>query len=274
MTFDARNQFGLAIIVFAANLAAQHLVVPRFEVVAIRPVSPNSPPVMRDQNFTPVLPGGGYNNSRTPLSSLIAFAYKVKFVDMQLTGLPKWAQKELFAVAARPREDFPALPADQNTEQVRLMMRAMLADRFHLKLHTETRKGSMYSLEVAPGGIKTREVDPPVPPAKEGFVNAAWSDDDIRIIGKKSTTSGFATALTIMLHTMVVDQTGSKSYYNFDVNWRNPDVSVDHAGAGFSTEGVGFLISNLRSTFGLQLTRTTGLKEYWVVDHVEPPTAN
>jgi uncharacterized protein (TIGR03435 family) len=63
------------------------------------------------------------------------------------------------------------------------MMRAMLVDRFHLQLHTETRKAPVYNLELAKGGLRTKEVDAPVPPAKEGPVYAAWSDNDIRMIG-------------------------------------------------------------------------------------------
>jgi uncharacterized protein (TIGR03435 family) len=53
-------------------------------------------------------------------------------------------------------------------------------------------------------------VDAKAPPAREGPVFAAWDDRDGRMIGNKSTMAGFATPLTIMLQTPVVDRTEMK----------------------------------------------------------------
>jgi uncharacterized protein (TIGR03435 family) len=274
LVVDAGRRVGFAILILAGELAAQQPVAPSFEVVSIHVVPPNAPPVERSPDFTPVLPGGRYVDSRAPLSWLIAFAYSVKFLDLQILGLPDWAKNQAFAIAAEAATDFPVLPPTENREQVRLMMRAMLADRFHLRMHSETRKGPMYQLAMAKGGVKISEVDPPVPPAKEGPVFSAWSDNDIRIIGKKSTMAGFATALTIMLHTLVVDESGLKGYYDFDVDWRDQSTPEGPPGAGFSASGIGFLISNLQSRLGLRLRKTTGPMGSWVVDHVERPTEN
>jgi uncharacterized protein (TIGR03435 family) len=275
MAVDAKRRLGIAALACVPHLAAQPAPQPRFEVVSIRAVPPNAPLVVRDQDFTPILPGGQYIDSRTTLSWMIGFAYEVKFLDLQLTGLPNWAKTQSFAVAAKASPDLPALSPAQNNEQVRVMMRAMLADRFHLQLHQETRKGSIYNLEVSKGGIKIPEVDAPVPPAKEGHVNAAWSDNDIRMIARKSTMPGLAAVLTLMLDALVVDQTGLKGFYDFDVEWRDPDsIGRQSAGVEFTSAGIGFLISNLQSEFGLHLARTEGPTRIWVVDHVERPTDN
>jgi uncharacterized protein (TIGR03435 family) len=230
---------------------------------------------MRDQDFTPVLPGGQYVYSRTTVRSMIAFAYNVSFPSIQLLGLPNWAKNQVYAVAAKPAEGFPVLPSGENQEQVRLMMRTMLADRFHLQVHAETRRGPVFHLELAKGGIKIKEVNPPVPPAKESPVQAAWSDSEGRMIGNKSTMAGFATALTIMLDRPVADQTGLKGYYDFDVHWRDPAASGGQSPSPFlGADGMGLLISNLQNQFGLRLVKTDGPVEYCVVDHVEPPTGN
>jgi len=262
----------------AAVLAAQQPAgpaAPRFDLVSIRAVPPNAPPVMREQDFTPILPGGQYMDSRTYLLFMIDFAYNVRNPDMQLVGLPNWAKNQAFAVAAQPPQDFPALPPAENYQQVRLMMRAMLADRFHLKLHTETRQERIFSLEVAKGGFKIKEVGPPVPPAKEGHVNAAMGDSGGRMIGNKSTMEGLATALTLFLKRPVVDQTELKGYYDFDVKWSAPEAPDGQPPAlGLGADGIGLLISTLQNQFGLRVTKTTGSVEYWVVDHVEPPTGN
>jgi len=184
---------------------------PRFDVVSIREVPPNAPPAMREQGFTPVLPGGQFINSRTPLLFMIAFAWDVRNPSTQLTGLPDWANSKGFAVSAKPGPDFPSLPPAENYEQVRLMMRAMLAERFHLQLHTETRQQRILQLGVARGGLKIKEVDPPVPPATAGNVFAtAGKNGAGRMIGNKSTMERLVTTLTLIMKQPVVDETGLK----------------------------------------------------------------
>jgi uncharacterized protein (TIGR03435 family) len=247
----------------------------RFEVVSIHPVPSDAPPIKRDQTFTPVLPGGQFADSRTNLLFMIAFTYDVVEPSIRLVGLPNWARDRAFAVSAKPAQSSRGLPPAENREQVRLMLRAMLEDRFHLRLHTEDRQDRVYSLEVAKGGLKFKDGGPPVPPEREGPVNAAMGDSGGRIIGKKATMAGMARMLVIFLKRPVVDSTGLKGYYDFDVKWSAPESPdgkppSDIYGAAAS----GLLISTLREQFGLRLTSRTGPVKYWVVDHIEPPTEN
>ena len=277
MAFSKRKLLRFGACFFTSTLTAQKQaapIVPSFEVVSIRAVPSNAPAIMRTQDFTPILPGGQYVDSRTGLLFMIAFAYNVKNPSGQLVGLPNWAQNQSFAVAAKPAQNFPVLPPAENIAQVRLMMGAMLADRFHLRLHTETRKERVFNLELAKGGIKITQVAAPVPPDKEGHVNAAMGDSGGRMIGHKSTMAGLAIALTIFLKHPVIDQTGLKGYYDFDVRWSAPETPEHQSSGGLGTDGLGLLISTLQNQFGLHLKNTTGPVEYWVVDHVEPPTDN
>lgn len=248
---------------------------PRFEVVSIRLVPPNTPPTLRDQTFTPVLPGGQFVDSRTNLLFLVAFAYDVADPSIRLMGLPDWAKSQAFSVSAKAGQDFPALSAAENREQVRRMLRAMLEDRFHLKLHTENRQDRVYNLEVGRSGFRFKEVDAPVPPEREGPVNAAVGDNGGRIIGKKATLAGMARMLVIFLKKPVTDKTGLTGYYDFDVKWDAPAAPDGQPSAdGYGATGAALLISILRDRFGLRLTSATGPVQYWVVDHVEPPTEN
>jgi uncharacterized protein (TIGR03435 family) len=259
----------------AATLAAQRPAEPRFDVVSIRPVARDAPLMLRDADFTPVLPGGQYVDPRTGLLSMISFAYNVKNPSKQLVGLPGWTNDRSFAVSAKPAEGFGTLPPAENVEQVRRMMRAMLADRFHLQLHTETRQEAVLNLEVDKGGFRIQEGDPPVPPAREGRVGAAMGNSGGRMIGKRATMAGLSRALEIFLKRPVVDQTGLKGYYDFDVNWSAPEPPDGQPVApGLGAEGTGLLITALQKQFGLRLTRSTGPVAYWVVDRVEPPTEN
>src|SRR5438105_875677 len=103
----------VAAFVMAGAVVAQHpasFAQPKFEVVSIRSVPPNAPPVMREQTFTPVMPGGQFVDSRTNLLFMIAFAYNVEDPSIRLVGLPDWAKARAFSVSAKPAPDFPTLP--------------------------------------------------------------------------------------------------------------------------------------------------------------------
>jgi uncharacterized protein (TIGR03435 family) len=243
---------------------------PKFEVVSIRVVPPNTPPTMREIGFTPLLPGGQFVDSRIGLWSLIPFAYEVKDASNRLLGLPGWAKEASYSVAAKP----PA-GSSPSVAQVRLMMQGMLADRFHLQLHHETREEAIYRLEVAKGGLKIQEVAAPEPPEKEGFVGVGMGDGGGRLIGKKVTIAGIIRGLAPHIKKPMVDATGLTGYYDFDVKWTAPEAPDGHTPASsFGPDGAALLISVLQERFGLRLVKSTGPVEYWVVDHVEPPTEN
>jgi uncharacterized protein (TIGR03435 family) len=247
-------------------LAAQ----PKFEVVSIRTVPPNTPPTMREIGFTPLLPGGQYVDSRTGLWSMLAFAYEVKDPANRLLGLPGWAKETSYSVAAKPPEG-----SSPSLAQVRLMMQAMLAERFHLQIHHETREEAVYRVEVARGGLKIPEVAAPVPPEKEGFPGVAMGDSGGRLIGKKVTIGFLIRALAPHIKKPMVDATGLTGYYDFDVKWTAPEAPDGHIPASsFGPDGAALLMSVLQERFGLKLVKSTGPVEYWVVDHVEPPTEN
>lgn len=247
---------------------------PRFEVVSIRPVPPDAPPLHRSPGDTSILPGGQYRDPQVSLTSMIAFAYDIKMPHVYLSGLPDWAKEQTYAVTAKPAEGFPALSPVENREQVRLMMCAMLVERFRLKLHSEPRKGQVFQLAVAKGGIKIPEVAPPVPPAKEGFVGLALSDRGGRIVGSKSTMAGLTRALEVFLRKPVIDRTGLTGYYDIDERW-TALPSADPQGRGeLGAEGIGLLISTVQERLGLRITNVPGEVTHWVVDHIEPPTEN
>jgi uncharacterized protein (TIGR03435 family) len=271
------KRFGLVSFLFGIPLVAPGPASsqpPTFDIVSIRVVPPNANTIIRDSNFTPILPGGQYRD-RTTLASMIAFAYNVQMPSTQLTGLPGWAQAQAFDVAAKPADGFPVLTPATNLEQVRLMMRAMLADRFHLQMHTKALQKKIIYLEIGKSGIKVKRVDPPVPPATEGNVSAAMSDKGGRIVGTKSTMAGLAKVLSLFFKQPVVDGTGVRGYYDFDIKWSAPEgVGEQTSASGFGAEGGALLVSMLQNQFGLRLRNAVDSMECWIVDHVELPTEN
>ena len=243
-----------------------------FEVVSIREVPRDAPPLMRDVGYANVFPGGQFADQRITLSTMIIFAFDIPSYT-QLTGVPGWAKDQAFSVSAKPPETFPLLSSNENREQVRLMVREMLASRFNLKMHTESREERGLKLEVTKGGLKMKAVDPPLPPEKEGFVAIVAGDSGGRMIGKKVTMTGVASSLTTILRRPVFDETGLKSYYSFDVKWSAPEPE-DGRTSGLGTEGVGTLMHALEDLFGFRLTSGIRPINYWVLDHVERPTPN
>jgi uncharacterized protein (TIGR03435 family) len=266
-----------ALLLPAALVAQQPSAAPtlRFEVVAIRPIPPNTPPTLRDPSFTPVLPGGHFMDSRTTLFSMMILAYDIKNPMVQLVGLPSWGRDHSYSVEAKPSADFATLTAAANRDQVRIMLRAMLADRFRLQVHTETREAQIVTLDPAKGGIKIKEVEPPTATEKAAPLSVRMSDSSGRMIGKKSTMADIAEMLVVFLKRPVIDHTGLAGCYDFDVKWSAPEGSGGQPDrTGFGAEGEALLIATLRDQLGLRLTATTGPVDYWVVDHAEPPTEN
>lgn len=257
------------LLLLAAALAAQQS--PVFDVVSIHPVPANAPVVMRTPEFSPIQPGG-YEDSRASLFSMIAFAHGVTNPSQQLEGLPGWAQTQSYSVAARSAGNSQTLSPAENRERVQAMMRAMLADRFRLRLHTETRQEPIFNLAVAGRGIRLTEVPAPAGDEKEGRLDAAWSDSRIRMIARKITMASFARTLQLLLKRPVADQTGLKGYYDIDVQWLSPEA--DASRSTFGETGMSLLISNLQDQFGLRLISARAPVAFWVVDSVERPSEN
>ena len=115
----------------------------RFEVASVKPSDPNassgvfgSIPAMRPQG------AGGIAVSNMPLRLLVRMAYGVQ--DFQLVGGPSWQMSSKFDITAKAPEG-----TTKGTQDLLPMMKTLLADRFKLKTHTETRELPTYALIVA-----------------------------------------------------------------------------------------------------------------------------
>jgi uncharacterized protein (TIGR03435 family) len=268
---------GLLIISFVSSvtmLSAQAPAnsMPKFAVVSIRALPPDAPTTIFAQDFTPVLPGGRFRTPHTTVFSLIAFAYGVRNPDSRLLGLPAWRTTR-YAVAAAAGDDFPALAPEDNLAQVRLMVREMLADRFRLRLHQETRQQTVLRMAIDKGGLRIKEVPAPVPPEQEGRVNLALGDDGGRMIASKATMAGLARSFGVLARQEVLDETGLKGYYDFDLRWAVPPAPNEPPPRpGLGPAGIALFMTTLKDELGLQFSSATGPVQYWIVDHIEPPT--
>ena len=132
---------------------------PTFEVASVKPAEPQAMGMMR------VRMGGGPGTpdpgqltySNASLKDVLINAYAVK--GYQING-PKWLDSERFDIMAK-------IPKGATKEQFQLMLQNLLAERFKLTLHHETKELPMYALVVGKGGPKLKESvddDPAAPP--------------------------------------------------------------------------------------------------------------
>lgn len=130
-----------------------------FEVATVKPSAQSGMGMIRIG--PPGGPGssdpGRMNLQFTTVRDLMSNAYDVK--RFQISGVPDWADSQRFDVVAK-------VPAGTTKEQAKIMLQNLLADRFQLKLHRETKEMPMYALMVGPKGPKLKDttvVDPPPP---------------------------------------------------------------------------------------------------------------
>ena len=181
----------ITMLVCCESLSAQQDRLPAFEVATVKPSGPESPPISIQR-----LPGGRLVTSNTPLPMLIQWAYQLD--EGRLLGVPAGVNSLRFDVVAKSAEPEPA------PGQMQLMMRALLAERFKLVVHRETRELVAYTLVTDSSGPKVRAVtmDGPADP------NPFKMSDSGSLTGTRVTADMLATVLSNQLGRPVQNMTG------------------------------------------------------------------
>jgi uncharacterized protein (TIGR03435 family) len=198
----------------------------QFEVASIKPTAEGPE---QQVNVGVHIDGAQVRVVSLSLRDYLAIAYRTK--GNMISG-PDWTGSERFDISA-------VLPAGSTTAQLPEMFQALLADRFHVKLHKEKKEFPVYALLVGKGQLKLKE-SPDSDADKDepkGTVNAAasgsaagvsvnlghgssWSFVPNRFEAKKLTMEQFAANLERFADRPIVDMTGLKGQYDlaFDVN--------------------------------------------------------
>ncbi len=241
-----------------------------YEVVSIKPDKMGSGvPISIDST------ADGISYRGADLLDLIINAYPTQVLD-QLSGLPEWANPstmndERFDVEAKMDEETAAalkkLPQEQQQELRRSMLQQVLADRFDLKVHKETRELPIFNLVVAKNGPKFMETAPDKK-INENYGWAEISGDDIKISQIIGMISGNA-------RRYVVDKTGLTGKYTLSLKW-NP-IADQNSPAWFADQYPQFknrpdLFMALEDQLGLKLEPAKGPVDVYVIDHVEKPS--
>ncbi len=217
---------------------------PAFEAATIKPSDPDH---VGAQMFS--AGPGRFKAVTATLKDLVAYAYSVK--TFQVSGEPGWADSVHYDITAKA-EGAGGMP------QLRVMLQALLEDRFRLRLHRETNELPVYDLTVAKGGARLHEVG-------AGGLGVGGSRG--RLNGRGADMATLAWVLSEQLDRVVVDRTGLAGFYEFMLTW-TPE------GAQTGGEPETSLFSALQDQLGLRLQAGRGPVETLVIDHVEKPDAN
>jgi len=174
---------------------------------------------------------GRINCEYVTLKMLLMRAYHVK--NQEIFG-PNWLDSEHFNIVAKA-------PPGATKDQVAAMFQNLLAERFQVALHHETRQLTGYSLEISKGGLKMKEAAPPAatnddaptgppPVGKDGFpilrpsVLAAgpiilFRQGRARLQASNATLSALAESLSNYLDRVINDETGLGGKYGMTLNW-------------------------------------------------------
>jgi uncharacterized protein (TIGR03435 family) len=255
--------------------------VPAFDVVSIKPNK-------SDSGMVRIMgKPDGYAASNVSLKMLIQSAYGIR--EDLISGAPSWADSARFDIDAKVAgSDVDALKK-LTPEQRRLILQPLLADRFKLKTHTETKQLPVYELVVAKGGSKLKEAAP-----GDTYANGIKGPDGVGRGGMMRVGRGqlnaqavpmtsLANMLSQQLHRTVLDKTGLTGKYDIELNWtpdqgsdpmfKGPDSSQQRADAAPDSSGPS-IFTALQEQLGLRLQSAKGPVETLVIDHVEMPSEN
>ena len=249
--------------------------------------------------YTPT--GGLFSVTNFPLIVYISFAYKLTANQVRslLTALPKWATTDRFDIQAKAE-------GNPTKDQMRLMTQSLLADRFKLALHFETRQLPVFELVLDKAGKNGPQLQPhstdspcstippaapatgsPAPPATvvggfpiacggiqemqasvPGRIRAGARDVNMQLLSNTLTGIG-------NLDRPVLDHTGLAGTFDFVLEWTPQLNGPLPPGVNFQPDESGpTFLEALKEQLGLKLESQTGPVDVLVIDHIEEPSAN
>jgi uncharacterized protein (TIGR03435 family) len=265
---------------------------PSFEVASIRRNTSGE-----EERFFQRQPGGRFNVRNMPLRALITFAYDLQ--GFQLQGGPDWITADRFDIVAKAEGDpEPVSLGSPGGDPLRLMLRSLLAERFNLVMHEETRELPIFELVVArrdgtlgpqlrPASVDCNEeaaarraaeragAPPRAGVAPNGPGTCGLTMNPVRIAFGGMPLSALTGGLAGMVGRVVVDRTGLTGNWEFELKFA-PDPARLPPGIDLPPidDTLPSLFTALEEQLGLKLEPSRGPVEVMVIDSVEQPEEN
>lgn len=223
---------------------------PTFEVASIRPGNPES------RQLRASISAGRLTAENVTLRVLIEDAYDLK--PFQLTGGPRWIDSDGFAILAQGA-------ASATNAQVKLMLQVLLAERFQLSMHKETKEQPVYALQVKDRSKLKLQPSPEGGRSQLMISTKGMADPGITYTFRKHTMERLADILSRETQRLVIDETGIAGEFDFELSATRELEEKNPFSAPLAP-----LISNL----GLKLESRRGPVEFYIVDRAEQPSEN
>jgi uncharacterized protein (TIGR03435 family) len=255
---------------------------PSFEVASVKPTGEDPVPAQRIQ----LQPGGRFTANNVSLKVLMKMAYGLfppwpgpnrpvaRQIGMavppsytvdenEIAGGAKWMETDRFDIVAKAENE-------ASPEEILKMLQALLADRFQLKVHQETREVPQLVLTVARSGLKLKEI--PDDGTGEGGINLGRVPEGATIRARKSHLSTFNKALRDILGKPVVDKTGLTGFYDITIVW-TPEAGerVFIPTASTPENAAPSIFTAMQEQLGLRLEATKGPGDVIIIDSAEKP---
>jgi uncharacterized protein (TIGR03435 family) len=200
------------------------------------------------------------------VSELIASAYVIK--DYQLEGVSEWMRSERYDVVAEAAAD-----SVLTVEQAKRMLQLLLAERFQLKLHSETHEKPVYALIVGKNGSKLKENA-----AGSGIVKFNRKGRDVEMVFTGTPIASLIGQLPRMpgIDRPVLDETGLSGKYDFQFSLTDVQLGmrVEQNGIPAADAEGASVFTALQDQLGLKLEPRKAPIQVFVVDRVERPSEN
>jgi uncharacterized protein (TIGR03435 family) len=233
-----------------------------FEVASVTPCPPGTPAPMGEDHMMVQLtyPGGRFTAKATTVNYLIEWAYDL--LPSQYGGGPAWMGSDRYDVIAKAS-------GNATDDEMKAMVKTLLADRFHLKFRRETHDAPVLIL----GAGKT---PPKMYPPKDGEVHnlkiMPKTDGDKKVLSYNVSATRFSfiqlnQTFAHLLDRVIVNDTGLTGDFDFTL-----DLAIDDSQPNPLDPGT--ILSAMRDQLGLTLKSQRGPVEYLAIEGLDRPAAN
>jgi uncharacterized protein (TIGR03435 family) len=260
-------------------------IAPVFESVSIKPGEPRGAVHMLRMMYTP----DGFVAADVTFRTVIEEAYGVQ--DNQIVGAPDWLNSATYDIEAKvDKSELTKLSLDQRRVEAQAMLQALLADRIKLTLHRETKELPIYALVIAENGPKLQLAksggsytdgikDPEGRPMQTHRMLMQLDRGQIAGIGAQGVSpADFAQQLSRQLGRTVLDKTGLKGSYDFNLKWTpdesRPSKGIDGNPAPMPRPAGPSLFTAIQQQLGLKLESQKASMPVLVIDYIETPLEN
>lgn len=234
---------------------------PSFEVASVTPCKPGTPEPPGEHmgmvQFTS--PGGRFRANATTLKFLMEWAYGIQ--PSQHSEGPSWMGNDRYDVVAKAE-------GNANDEQIKKMVQTLLAERFHLKLHRESKKANVFVISLG-------QTAPKLNLPKEGEVHSIKvtpqkdSDQNVNSWHVEATRYSLAQltdTFARQLGRVIVNRTGMDGEYDFTLDMTPDENSPNPLDPTL-------IMNAMRKQLGLTLKTEDTLIDYLVIDSAEKVVA-